>query len=68
MWDVAAVIGAIVLGGDLLAILCLWLSHQSWQAVLYLQGLALLIGAAACIVPLLHVRRMDISDLIGGKE
>ena len=68
VWDVAAVIGAIVLGGDLLAILCLWLSHQSWQAVLYLQGLALLIGAAACIVPLLHVRRMDISDLIGGKE
>ena len=68
VWDVAAVIGAIVLGGDLLAVLCLWLSHQSWQAVLYLQGLALLIGAAACIVPLLHVRRMDISDLIGGKE
>lgn len=68
VWDVAVVIGVVVLGGDILAILCLWLSHQSWQAILYMQGLALLIGAAACVAPLLHVRRMDISDLIGGKE
>uniref|UniRef100_UPI003FEE0F3B hypothetical protein n=2 Tax=Candidatus Fimivicinus sp. TaxID=3056640 RepID=UPI003FEE0F3B len=68
VWDVAAVVGAVVLGGDILATLCLWLSHQSWQAILYMQGLALLIGAAACVVPLSHVHRMDISDLIGGKE
>lgn len=67
-WSVAAVVGAIVLCGDALAVLCLWLLQKSWQAVLYMQGLALLIGAAACIVPLSHVHRMDISDLIGGKE
>ena len=61
-------VGAVVLCGDALAVLCLWLLQKSWQAVLYMQGLALLIGAAACVAPLLHVRRMDISDLIGGKE
>lgn len=68
LWSVAAIVSFVILCGDVLAVLYLWLTHQSWQAILYMQGLALLIGAAGCVAPLIHVRRMDISDLIGGKE
>lgn len=66
--SVAAIAGFVVLCGNVLAVLYLWVTHRSWQAILYTQGIALLIWAAGCVAPLLHVRRMDISDLIGGKD
>lgn len=67
--NVCGIVSFIVLIGDIGAMLLLSLSQSiTAQVGWLLQLLVLVVMGLACIVPVLHVKKVEVSDLIGGKE
>ncbi len=66
-WSVAGVVACVVLTGNLVASLLIVMSSHH-NSILYMQVIMLIIVVLSCIAPLFHVARLNISDLIGGKE
>lgn len=66
---ISGVVSIVVFSGDILAIFFLMIFGKLTSMVLLLiQGIVIFIIILACILPMHHVKKIDVSEIIGGKE
>ena len=65
--SVIILVGSIIVLSDVFSVLLL-IIFQKYDSILYTQAITALILILSCVFPVWHVKRMDISNLIGGKE
>jgi predicted nucleotidyltransferase len=66
--EAIGLVGGILLFGDLLALLALLTQNLSSVSLLTVQAVAMVIMVVSCSACVLYLKRMDISDIIGGRE
>ncbi len=66
--DIIFLSGGILLIGDFLASLFLFMSGVRGMSLLLVQSLTMVLWVVVCIYPIIRLWRIDISDIIGGKE
>lgn len=66
-FDMIGLIAIIVLLGDILAVMTLLMTNRV-SSILMVQAVSLLVIVIVSGISLIHINRMNVSDIIGGKE
>lgn len=68
VFETLGLVGSILLSGDLLVTLTMLLQSAKPVSFLIVQAAVIIITTISCTACVLYLKRMDVSDIIGGKE